>query len=392
MSDLPASASTPAPPPPAATTDAAAGPACQNCGTPLLGPHCYACGQPVKGMVRHFSSILGDFFDSVLDLDSRIFRTLWPLFARPAYLTCEYFAGRRVRYVTPVRLFVFLSVVTFFVAQMVVQVQGDESPRSEAQRRIAAATTVAEVTRLRDEALRPLEQSRAAMPGNVAGTGGRVGLDMEIRRLREASEQRIAQLERRKAAGKPPPEPDGTISFGNSGPWDPVTNPVTFDWLPDFANGWINGRIAHASDNIKRMQDDQSLLKDAMLGAVPSTLFVLVPVFALMLKLLYLFKHRLYMEHLIVALHSHAFLCLALLLVFLATALGTAVPALERATGWLEGGLFLWMLLYLLLMQKRVYGQGWPMTLFKYSVLGTAYMVLLGFGALAAVVIGLAWG
>jgi hypothetical protein len=43
-------------------------------------------------------------------------------------------------------------------------------------------------------------------------------------------------------------------------------------------------------------------------------------------------------------------------------------------------------------MQKRVYAQGWPMTLLKYGVLGSAYLVLLGFGALAAVVIGLAWG
>ncbi|HVI25319.1 MAG TPA: DUF3667 domain-containing protein [Xanthomonadaceae bacterium] len=389
MSDTPAR--TDAPAPAAAPAPAPAGPPCQNCGTPLLGEHCYACGQPVKGMVRHFGTILGDFFDSVLDLDSRIFRTLWPLFAKPGYLTLEYFAGRRVRYVTPVRLFVFLSVVTFFVAQMVVQLQDNEGPRNAAEARIAAATTVADVQRLRDAALKPLQASRDTLPDNPAGAGARVGLDMEIARLRTAAEQRIAQLERRKAAGKPPPD-EATITFGDSGPWDPVTNPVTVSWLPGFANAWINGRIGHAQDNIARMQQDQSLLKDAMLGAVPSTLFVLVPVFALMLKVLYLFRRRLYMEHLLVALHSHAFLCLALLLVFLATALGEGVPALATLTGSIEGGLFVWMLVYLLLMQKRVYGQGWPMTLFKYTVLGSAYMVLLGFGALAAVVIGLAWG
>ena len=70
-----------------------------------------------------------------------------------------------------------------------------------------------------------------------------------------------------------------------------------------------------------------------MLSAVPSTLFVLLPMFALMLKLAYAFKRRLYMEHLIVALHSHAFLCLALLLVFLLMALEDALGAIALHGG-----------------------------------------------------------
>src|SRR3546814_7156605 len=69
------------------------------------------------------------------------------------------------------------------------------------------------------------------------------------------------------------------------------------------------------------MRTDQEAFKNAYLGAMPATLFVLLPVFALMLKVAYIFKRRLYMEHLLVALHSHAFLCLTLLLVFLTMAL-----------------------------------------------------------------------
>lgn len=65
---------------------------CANCGTDLLGPHCYQCGQPVKGLVRPFSNIVGDFFDTLLALDSRIWRTLWPLLVKPGFLTREYFA------------------------------------------------------------------------------------------------------------------------------------------------------------------------------------------------------------------------------------------------------------------------------------------------------------
>src|SRR5690606_28103471 len=134
-----------------------------------------------------------------------------------------------------------------------------------------------------------------------------------------------------------------------------------------------------------RLREDPDLLKDSMLGAVPSTLFVLLPLFALMLKFAYVFKRRLYMEHLIVALHSHAFMCLALLLVFM-------VMALERwlapqgggpgmGFGLVEAALWTWMPIYLLLMQKRVYRQGWIMTLVKYSVIGLLYSILLSLGA-----------
>ena len=49
------------------------------------------------------------------------------------------------------------------------------------------------------------------------------------------------------------------------------------------------------------------------------------------------------------------------------------------------------MPVYLLLMQKRVYAQGWPMTLLKYFVLGTCYMILLGFAISAAAIASLVW-
>ena len=49
------------------------------------------------------------------------------------------------------------------------------------------------------------------------------------------------------------------------------------------------------------------------------------------------------------------------------------------------------MPLYLLLMQKRVYGQGWIMTLLKYLVLGICYLVLLSFGAAFTVLASVVW-
>src|SRR5690606_15565708 len=346
---------------------------CANCGTPLLGEHCYACGQPVKGLVRHFSSLVGDVFDSVFEWDARTPRTLWPLLARPGHLTLEYFAGRRVRYVSPFRLFFFMAIVAFFVGRLTISF-GDQNPVPVGgDSGIETARSIVEVEQARDRALAEIAASRAkfedgpAPPDGAVGAVGRRAAEATLRAgetaIRAQAEERIAAFRAADAQGGPPPVPRlHRLSFG-TGDWDPDTNPVTVAWLPGFANRWLNRQIGRAERNVQRLREDPDLLKDSLLGAVPSTLFVLLPLFALMLKLAYVFKRRLYMEHLIVALHSHAFVCLGLLLVFVVMALerwlapggGTAAIAFDLV----EAALWTWMPLHLLLMQKRVYGQGW---------------------------------
>ncbi|MFY2763777.1 DUF3667 domain-containing protein [Arenimonas sp. MALMAid1274] len=390
------------PPAPAPVPEAAPVRRCQNCGEVLLGEHCYACGQPTKGLVRHFSSIIGDFMDSVFELDSRILRTLGPLLFKPGYLTLEYFAGRRVRYVSPVRLFVFLSLFAFFASRLSfdidregVDVQGeglavvdvDESRN----RGLRNATTVEEVERIRDEALAALGEARKET-ANVPGAG--IGMDVARQGVINEAERRIKAIRHSEATGEPLPvvqENDGTISF-NGTPWHAEDNPVNVAWLPDAVNKKINDSAGDAQANMKRIQQDPNLLKDAFLSTVPTTLFVLLPLFALLLKIAYVFKRRLYMEHLIVALHSHAFLCGSLLVVLVLDALATwtaALPWLSLPLGWAETALLVWMPVYLLLMQKRVYAQGWLMTLFKYCVLGTCYFMLLSFGAAGSLLVSL---
>jgi len=369
-------------------------PVCQNCGAPLLGEHCYACGQPVKGLVRHFSSILGDFLDSVLNIDARVFRTLWPLFSRPGFLSHEYFEGRRVRFVSPVRLFVFLSIVTFFVAQFTLDFSGVKVGNDGNDDAIASAKTVQEVVRNRDATLAELQKAHRDT-GDVPGVS--VGLDAAATAIRAKADRRIAELKAAKpgtaeaSKATKDAEEDEDLSF-NGKPWDAKTNPIDVPWLPGFANRKLNELAGHAKENVHRMQRDPNLLKDAVLRAVPSTLFVLLPIFALMLKIMYAFRRRLYMEHLIVALHSHAFLCLSLLLVFLLMALEDAfAPALHGVFRLLQTLLWIWMPVYLLLMQKRVYGQGWPMTVLKYCLLGFCYFILLSFGAAFTMLAGLVW-
>src|SRR5581483_323837 len=183
---------------------------CANCGTELLGPHCYACGQPVKGMVRHLGSILHDMADTVLNIDSRIFRTLLPLYFRPGFLSTEYFAGRRVRYVTPFRLYFFLSVAAF----LLIQVSFDSSIDDARARGvvhfdlgddvIAAALTPAEVEARRDAAIAAVEKTRAAGLPDAAAKK----LDRAEEKIRERAKRRLEKLdeiEKAKASGAPLP-------------------------------------------------------------------------------------------------------------------------------------------------------------------------------------------
>jgi len=373
------------------TTDSVATRACQNCGTPMLGDHCYACGQPVKGLVRHFGSIVGDFVDSVFDLDSRLLRTLPPLLFRPGFLTLEYFSGHRVRYVSPVRLFVFLCVAAFFVLRFAVELETDFKSVPDVS--LSRAQSIHEVEQARDALLAQLEAGLE----DVDDPGARIGHEAGMADVRRQAERRIAWIAARDAArarGEPaPPEPrkeDG-LQF-NGKPWHPVDNPIAFAALPASANTMLNHWAERAYGNVERVLANPPLLADAFLESLPATFFVLLPVFALLLKFAYLFRRRLYMEHLIVALHSHAFLCTALLLlVGLSELRGLLDPQglSARALGFTIVALAIWMPLYLWLMQKRVYAQGVIFTTLKFAALGLCYVVLLSLGAAVNLMVSL---
>ncbi|WKZ67640.1 MAG: DUF3667 domain-containing protein [Flavobacteriales bacterium] len=89
---------------------------CPNCGS-VMAPdagYCSTCGQAAVGdnTFGHFlHQFLGDYFT----FDSKITRSLRPLLFKPGELTLEYIRGRRQRYVPPLRLFIFLSVLFFLV-------------------------------------------------------------------------------------------------------------------------------------------------------------------------------------------------------------------------------------------------------------------------------------
>jgi len=99
------------------------------------------------------------------------------------------------------------------------------------------------------------------------------------------------------------------------------------------------------------------------------------------------------MEHLTVALHSHSFIFIALLLSemldLLDDYLEPTSPGFANFFGVVAGGLLVWIPLYLFLMQKRVYKQGKFFTLLKFGVIGTIYMAMIGVTAIVAMIWGI---
>jgi hypothetical protein len=434
----PPAAAPPAPPPAALQPSAATH--CANCGVALEGNYCHACGQPIKGMIRPLSGLTADVVDSVFNLDSRLLRTLGPLYFKPGFLTTEYFIGRRQRYVTPFRLFFFLTVVGFFLAQIYLgRLDFGTSPLVDVDKPlvqfegmgIERAKTVEDVVRQRDEVVKGFTEALAEpdLPVFV-----RNNLEAQVKRVNRAAERRLAELKGAPAAsdsaekkpadnaspanaavpaapGETPaqpalpaasdkpvtPRPPGTplvtepeINFMqfNDKAWNAKTNPLRIDWLPDIANAKINEMIGNGEVNFKRaLKEPKRFI--ALIGVLPQSLFLIMPLFAVLLKIFYIFKRRYYMEHLMVALHSHAFISLSILLFCLVSLVELAWPATTPVLFWVNAAIGAWIPLYLLIMQKRVYRQNWFMTVLKWGIIGFCYIMLISTAVAIAAVVGL---
>jgi len=300
---------------------------CQNCQARLHGPYCHHCGQPAKPVVRFFGALVLEFLQETISLDSRAMRTLIALLARPGFLTNAYLSGRRKRFVPPLRLFLFASVVCIF-AIWLLNVTGD--------RELVVA------------------------PGALLAQG-----DAET----------LADKAEAGAAVSPP----GLESMGFT--FDDGGLSVNLPWLSEADNRQLEARLEKSIAKIRSAPND--FISD-VLENVPQTTLLLVPLFALLMKLAYPFSGRYYVEHLIHALHGHAFLFVTVLLLIgldlgpsrLSAESGVVLQWLGHLLGLLETLLVLWVPVYFMLSLRAVYGQSWGATLWKGLGLGICYLFL----------------
>ena len=387
---------------------------CANCGTALAGEYCHHCGQYAHNPLTSFKHAVEDVFESFWHLDGRIFRTLRDLFV-PGRVALNYLAGHRVRYIPPLRLFVILSLLTFFVGKLVLHVEpafnmGGEALSFETDR------SVADVERHRDRLLTELKKDEA----EAATTPGVNTVLVATRaRIEGQAAARINQLRMRggaatqgtgdatpassPAGGNAPAAPPGTSPADDAG-GDASATDAAADrspdcdalvaqsrqaaWVPGFVADWVKARFRRGCENFKHVDTEGGRLFQQFLAAVPTALFLLMPIFALLLKVCFLGTGRSYLEHMVVALYSHCFLLLMLLALFLLAGLNNI-----GAPGWLQGmgnaAVWLFIPIYLWLMQRRVYGGGWWINALRYVVIGWTYVVLVSFATAFAALQGI---
>jgi len=86
--------------------------ACANCGATLSGPYCSECGQSAEAIRRPVWELIEHTLETMFDFDKRGLRSLALLFV-PGEMTAQYLAGRRARFVPPVRFYIFVSLLFF---------------------------------------------------------------------------------------------------------------------------------------------------------------------------------------------------------------------------------------------------------------------------------------
>ncbi len=86
---------------------------CRNCEAKVEHTYCPVCGQGGAVIRLGFGALIRDFFEGYLGYDSALRRTLLPLFTRPGRLTRDYLDGKRKRFFSPLRFYIFCSILLF---------------------------------------------------------------------------------------------------------------------------------------------------------------------------------------------------------------------------------------------------------------------------------------
>ena len=136
--------------------------ACLNCGRPLAGPYCASCGQKRQGTDLTLRQFLYETTHELTNWDGKIPSTLRTLFFRPGVLTADFLAGRRARWLSPLRLYLICS-LAFFVSKPIAEVISKRSFRDIAKITI---TNPDGSTTLTPEDLDELE---AGLPARIFG-------------------------------------------------------------------------------------------------------------------------------------------------------------------------------------------------------------------------------
>jgi hypothetical protein len=294
----------------------AAGPRCPNCGAAAPGNFCSECGQEQISVRLGLRDLAREFLDDHVGWSTKVPRTLWRLLV-PGALTLDFIEGRRARYLSPLRLYLTLSVLFFLVIALV---PGRSVP--------GRGPTVS-----------------FSMRGDTAALMGSASSEDSASAARRAA--RADSLEADIAAHMP----DTTTLAGRT-----------------------KLRFLRRNTTFARMskQERSRALLEGIVRRMPNVMFVLLPVFALLVHAVMWRRRRYYAEHFVFALHTHAFAFAAFTLAALSP-WRNIIPLLLAAGA-----------VYLVAAMRRVYGGSILRTTTKAVLVTGVYLVVLLFAAIGA--------
>jgi hypothetical protein len=327
---------------------------CENCGARLQGHWCGQCGQAAVDYRRSFRHVVADVLDSFLNWDSKFFITIALLILKPWRLTNEFLAGKRVRYVNPLRLYLLASILFFFAvnygAKDLRLQPGKLSPKDRAELEAdlkkgdlpPAAREQLEALLLESPSPSSSPQSASPSPAtNVPSPSPAPETDKQRQEYGKIGERPFVVFDEAKS----------TTPFER----------------------WIEAR---AKEKMGEHGTKMGLFIATLFSNLPYMMLCCIPLFAFVLKILYIRRHIFYIDHLIYALHIHTFAYVGSMLIVLA-AIGLNRTAPGPIAGWIIALLWIAFVVQIFLSIRRVYRQGWFISIFKFFFGGFVYLIVL---------------
>jgi hypothetical protein len=327
---------------------------CENCGAQLTGRWCSQCGQPAIDYHRSFRHVIADILDSFLNWDSKFFATIGLLITRPWRLTNEFLAGRRVRYLHPARLYLLTSILFFFVVTYWAKsIHLDPSKLSP-----------------KDRAEIEAELKKEDLPSEV-----RAKIEKAFKENPPPETSKTLEASKGKDSSPVPEAKTEEASKKEAGPATTDERPVLqFDSEPTTPfEKWLEAR---AKEKFGEHGTNAQLFFVTLISNLPYMVLCCIPLFAFVLKILYIRKGIFYIDHLVYALHIHTFAYIAIMLIGLIT-MGLKRAAPPLLAGWIIGLLWFVFAVQIFLSIRRVYRQGWFFSIFKFFTGGFVYLIVL---------------
>lgn len=373
---------------------------CSNCGTPLKGRVCHSCGQDADSFHRPIWSLFWEIMDGMFSIDGKAWRTVPALLFRPGHVTRHYLSGVRGRYVQPFRLYLITSLLFFLLFQfnpIETQNQATNMSALDANERAALQEDLDQLIERNPEVAAELQGAIDAL--GEQGEEGHVALeDISVADALNTETIRQGMIDGMRRDLLPEDYLDDSADPESTPSEVVIGDPEDFSMSLDLGpfSGLSYPARQQLANQLERIINEPDLVGDAMLEWLPRLLFVLLPVYALIIAIGQIWRRGFYFyDHLIVSLHFHSVLfiyfILAMILAPLAAWLGGLLGQAEEFADtfglWAVLCFLGWSNYYLYRIHRTIYEHGRFMSIVRTLTLDLTYLVVLSFAAVVLMIL-----